>query len=116
MQLHAVGDSSRFVLGFKNLSEIILWKDDSELLLRRVQGGMAHVEKIRAQRQMWPMFFQDAEWKQARALGLLNGLAKIAGGQLFPFRGEFGLRMSGTSNDESYEQRADSCTLHYSSS
>src|SRR4029077_1045704 len=111
LQFHAIGDGSRFMLGFKNLSEVILWKDDSELLLRRLQGGVAHVEKIRTQRQMRPMFFQDAEGKQTRALGLLDGIAKIGGGQLFPFHRQFRLSVSGTNDDESHEQRADSCTL-----
>ncbi len=73
---------------------------------------MAHVEEIRAQRQMRPMLFENAERQQTRAFGKLDGVAKLRGSQLFPFRGEFGLRVDGTNGDESYEQRTDSGALH----
>ena len=37
LEFHTVGDGSRFVLGFENLSEIILRKDEGELLLGGLQ-------------------------------------------------------------------------------
>ena len=69
LEFHAVGDGSGFVLGFKNLPEVVLRKNDGVLLLGRLQGSLPHIEKIRAQRQMRPMFFQDAERQQARTFG-----------------------------------------------
>src|SRR6267143_404958 len=37
LEFHAVGDGSRFVFGFKNLSEVVLRKNNGVLLLRRLQ-------------------------------------------------------------------------------
>src|SRR5712691_512407 len=69
LEFHAVGNGSGLVLGFKNLPEVVLRKNDGVLLLDRLQGSVPHIEKIRAQRQMRPMLFQDAERQQARAFG-----------------------------------------------
>ena len=37
LEFHAEGDSPRFMLGFKNLSEVVLRKDHGEFLLCRLQ-------------------------------------------------------------------------------
>jgi hypothetical protein len=61
---------------------------------------------------MLAMFFQNAERQQTSAFGKLNGIAKVSGSQLFPFSGEFGLRVDRTRSNERYKKRTDSRTLH----
>jgi len=61
---------------------------------------------------MRAVFFQDAEWKQTSAFGKLNGIEKVRGSQLFPFGGEFGLCVDGTSSNEGYKERTDGRALH----
>src|SRR5258707_6142659 len=111
LELHAVGDGSRFVLGFKNLTEIVLRKNDGVLLLHRLQRCVAHVQKVRAEGQMRTVFFQDAERQQTSAFGKLDGIAKVRRSQLFPFDGKFGLSVDRTSSNERYKHRTQSCTL-----
>ena len=100
------------MFGFENLAEVILRKNDGELLLRRLQGRMAHIEEIRAQREMRAVFFKNAKRQQTSALGLLDGVAKVRCGQLFPLHRKLGLRMYGTSSDQRYKQRTDNRMLH----
>src|SRR5882672_8315901 len=93
LKLHAVGHGARLVLGLKNLAKIIFGKNDGVLLLRGVQRRVAHVQEIGAEREMWAVLFQNAEWEQTRALRLLNRQAEVRCRQLFPLRGELGLRV-----------------------
>jgi len=93
------------VLGFENLTEIILGKNDGEFLLGCAQGRVPNVEKVRAEGQMRAMLFQDAEGQQAGAFGLLDGIAEVRGSQLFPLYREFRLCMHRASSDEKKEQR-----------
>src|SRR5712692_8182500 len=112
LEFHTVRDGSRFMLGFENLAEVVLRKNEGVLLLRCLQRRVAHVQKIRAKRQMRSVFFQDAERQQTRAFGKLNGIAKLRGSQLFPFHGKFGLSVDRTSSNERYKQRTNSRALH----
>ena len=91
LQLHAVGHRAGLVLGLKNLAKIIFRENHGKFLLGCMQSGVANVQKIRSQRQMRPVLFQDSKRKQARPFRLLNRLAKIFRRQLFPFHGKLAL-------------------------
>ena len=41
---------------------------------------------------MWTVLFDDAEGQKTRALGTVNALAKIGGGELFPVSRKLGGR------------------------
>ena len=62
----AVGDGAGFVLGFKNLAEIIFRKNDCVLLFGGVQRGVADVQQIGAERKMRAVFFENAEMAGGR--------------------------------------------------
>src|SRR5882672_1506465 len=93
LKLHAVRDGARLVLGLKNLAKIIFRKNDGVLLLRGVQRRVAHVQEVGTQREMRAVLFQNAEWEQACSFGLLDRQAEVRCRQLFPLRGELGLRV-----------------------
>ena len=80
-ELHvaAVGDGSGLVARFGNLSKIIFGEDDGVLPLGGVQRGVTHVQQISAQRQMRPVFLQDAEGEQTGALRAADSFAEIGG-------------------------------------
>jgi hypothetical protein len=61
---------------------------------------VADVEKIGAELEMGAVFFHDAEGQETSACGLLNGGAKVGGGEFFPFGGEFGLCVDGRGSKE----------------
>ena len=100
MQFHAVRDGAGLVLRFKNLPEIIFWKNHGIFLLHSMQSRVAHVQEIRAQWQVRPMLFQNAEREQAGPLRLLNRSAKVFRGQLFPFRRQLGLATRGKDHEQ----------------
>jgi hypothetical protein len=65
------------VFGFEDLAKIIFRENDGELLLDGMERSIANVEKIGAKRKMRAVFFENAERKNADALGLSDGVAKI---------------------------------------
>src|SRR4029077_5506847 len=100
LQFHAVGNGAGFVLGFENLSEVVLRKNDGVFLLGGFQGSMANIQKIGAERQMRTVLFENAERQETGAFGLLDSGAKAGSGEFFPLGGELGLRMDGTWSNE----------------
>ena len=88
LHLAAVRDCSRLVAGFGNLSEVIFREDNGVFLLGGVQRGVTHVKEIGAEREVRPVFLQDAEGEQASALRTVNTFAEIGGSEFFPVDGE----------------------------
>jgi hypothetical protein len=104
LQIAAVGNRARFVLGFENLPKIIFGKDDGEFLLDGVQRSVPNVEKVRSERKMRAVLFQYAERQDADAFRLGDGVPEIGGGELFPFWGKFCLSVS---RDGTQDERGD---------
>src|SRR5258705_4887747 len=69
LYLAAVSDSAGLVLGFENLSEIILREDHSIFLVSSRQRSVEHVQQIGTEGQMGAMLFQNADGEQASSLG-----------------------------------------------
>jgi hypothetical protein len=64
---------------------------------------------------MRAVFLENAEGEQAGAFRLLNALAEIGGGELFPFGGEFGLGAEGGGGEENGGERDASSANHRAS-
>src|SRR6266576_2810865 len=111
LELHTVGHRTGLVLRFKNLSEIIFWKNDGEFLLGGMQRRKANVEEIGSQRKMRSMLLQNAEREQARSFRLLNRRAKVSGGELFPFHGKLRLA-AGRSGSEQKKESGHANSFH----
>src|SRR5258708_25147494 len=88
LQLGAVSDGSGLVLRFKDLTEIVLGKNNRILLLDAVLDGIKYIDEIVAKRQVWPMFLDDPERQYACALRFLKALLEFSGGHLLPLPGE----------------------------
>ncbi len=88
LQLGAVSQSSRLVFRFKDLTEVVLGKNNRILLLDAVLDGMADIDEIVAKRQVRTMLFDDPERQYACALPFLKALLKFMGSHLLPFHGE----------------------------
>src|SRR5260370_36612677 len=84
LQLGTVSDGSGLVFGFKDLTEIVLGKNNRILLLDAVLDGITYIDEIVAKRQVWPMFLDDPERQYACALRFLKALLKFSGGHLLP--------------------------------
>ena len=91
LQFHAVRYGARLVLRFKNLPEVIFGKNQGKFLLRRVQSRLANIQKIRSQRPMRPMLFQNAEKQQTCSFRLPNRGAEIFRRRRFSLRGKLRL-------------------------
>jgi hypothetical protein len=76
----AVGDGAGLLAGFKDLAEVVGREDDGVFLLDGVEDGEADVEEVSAEREMGAVFLDDAEGKDAGALGLVDGGDEVGGG------------------------------------
>src|SRR5260370_39003263 len=74
LQLGTVSDGSGLVFGFKDLTEIVLGKNNRILLLDAVLDGITYIDQIVAKRQLGPMFFSYPEQQYAIALRLFESL------------------------------------------
>src|SRR5207245_2767279 len=92
LQSPAVGHRARFVLGFEDLPEVVLRKNDGVFLLGGIECDVAHVEQIVAQGQVRPMLLHDAEWEQTSTLGPGDPVLEIGRRQLLPMYRELILR------------------------
>src|SRR5436190_16364605 len=89
LQMAAVGDGTRLVLRFKDLSEIILGKNYGVFLLGGMQNRVADVEEIGSQRKMRPVFLNDSEREHATASRKRDAAEEIGCGQLLPVNRKF---------------------------
>src|SRR4029077_18850689 len=71
LDLWTVRHRPRLMPGFEDLAEIIFRENKRVLLLRRMQGNLANIDQVIAQRQVRAIFFQDSDGQNANALGLL---------------------------------------------
>src|SRR6266581_3068177 len=77
LQIATISDGAGLVTGLGDLAKIILREDHSVLLLCRMQCRVTRIEQIGANRHVWPMLLENAEWQQARALRTLDRLEEV---------------------------------------
>ncbi len=58
--------------GFEYLSEVTGRKDHRVLLLSGVLGDVSHLNQVGSERQLWSVFFDNTEGKQAGGVSLLD--------------------------------------------
>src|SRR5215467_4631724 len=105
LEVAAVGDGSGFVLGFEDLAEIVLRKNDRIFLFGGVQRGVADVDQVGAEREVRPVLLENAERQYAGSFCLLDALAEIVRGQFLPVGGEFLLGGNRAGQDQRQSER-----------
>ena len=86
--MRAVSQCAGFMPRFKDLTEIVVGKNDCVLLLRRMLSQIPDVDQVSAQRQLRPVLFDDPERQDTNALRLLESLHEITRCQFLPFHGQ----------------------------
>ena len=88
LQVCAVSNGPRLLPRFEDLAEVVFRKHHRIFRGGGTQRGVAHVNEIRAQRQMRAVLFKNSERQQAKAFGLVDGLHEIRRRQFLPMDGQ----------------------------
>src|SRR5579883_880534 len=108
LQALAIRDGSGLMLGFEDLTEVVLGEDHGIFLPGGIQARVPYINKVRPQRPGWAVLFDDSERQYAGAPRLFQGFDKVRPGKLFPSHGQR-LRGGGARNKtqagRQFEQR-----------
>src|SRR5580765_2558597 len=89
LQSAAESHGAGLMFGLCDLSEVILREHDRIFLLSSVKCGVANIQQICSERQVWTMFLDNPKGKQAYALGTMNPFAEVGSSEFLPMNREF---------------------------